>query len=47
MDQAQLTNIFLDQSKDLFWTVNLDFQLIYANKTYHSFMKEATGTEKS
>ncbi|NEN22149.1 PAS domain S-box protein [Cryomorpha ignava] len=26
--------------------VNLDFQLVYANKTYLSFMKEATGSEK-
>ncbi|REG82309.1 PAS domain S-box protein [Algoriphagus antarcticus] len=46
MEQTQLTNTFLDQSKDLFWIVNLDFQLIYANKRYLSLMKEVTGVEK-
>jgi len=46
MKQTQLTNLFLDQSKDLFWIVNSDLKLIYANKKYLSFMKEASGTEK-
>ncbi|MDI1315959.1 PAS domain-containing protein [Flavobacterium sp.] len=46
MNHSQLTNILLDQSKDLFWMVNLDFQLVYANKTYLTLMKEITGVEK-
>ncbi|BAO56223.1 PAS domain S-box protein [Nonlabens marinus] len=45
MDQAQLTNIFLDQSEDLLWIINLDLQLIYANKRYFNLIKEVTGKE--
>lgn len=43
MNHSQLTNILLDQSKDLFWMVNLDFQLVYANRAYLNLMKERTG----
>jgi PAS domain S-box-containing protein len=46
MKQTQLTNLFLDQSKDVFWIINSDFQLIYANKRYLSFMREVNGEEK-
>jgi PAS domain-containing protein len=46
MKQTQLTNLFLDQSNDLFWMIDLDFQLIYANKRYLSFMREVSGKEK-
>jgi PAS domain S-box-containing protein len=46
MNQTQLKNFFLDQSKDLFWMIDLDFQLIYANKKYQSSMKEVSGEEK-
>ena len=46
MKQSQLTNNFLDQSDDLFWMIDLDFKLIYANKEYLNFMKEMTGKEK-
>jgi PAS domain S-box-containing protein len=46
MKQTQLTKLFLDQSKDLFWIVNSDFQLIYANKSYLSFNKEVNGEDK-
>ena len=46
MKQTQLTNLFLDQSKDVFWIINSDFQLIYANKSYLSFMREVNGEEK-
>ena len=46
MKQTQLTNLFLDQSNDLFWMIDLDFQLIYANKSYLSFMREVSGKEK-
>ena len=46
MKQTQLPHLLLDQSKDLFWMINLDFQLIYANKSYLNLMKEITGVEK-
>ena len=46
MNQTHLKNLFLDQSKDLFWIIDLDFQLIYANKSYLSFMREVSGEEK-
>ena len=46
MKLTDLPHLLLDQSEDLFWIVNLDFQLIYANKTYLDFMKEMTGVEK-
>jgi PAS domain S-box-containing protein len=46
MNQSHLKNLFLDQSKDLFWMIDLDFQLIYANKRYLSFMKEVNGEKK-
>jgi PAS domain S-box-containing protein len=46
MDQTLLKNLFLDQSKDLFWMIDLDFQLTYANKRYLSSMKEVNGEEK-
>jgi len=42
----QLTEVYLDQSKDLVWMVDLEFQLIYANKSYLTFMKKRTGTER-
>jgi len=45
MKQSQLTNIFLDQSQKLIWIINLDFQLIYANKRYLSIVKTITGKE--
>jgi PAS domain S-box-containing protein len=46
MKQTNLTNLLLDQSKDLVWMINLDFQLIYANKAYLSLMRKITGVEK-
>jgi len=46
MNQPQLTNIFLDQNKDLIWIVNLEFHLVYANKAYLDHMKEVTGEQK-
>jgi PAS domain S-box-containing protein len=45
MKQPQLNNTFLDQSKDAIWVVNLDFQLMYANKTYLSILKTIIGRE--
>jgi PAS domain S-box-containing protein len=47
MNQTQLKNLFLDQSKDIFWMIDLDFKLIYANKKYQSSMKEFSGEEKN
>ena len=46
MNRDLLTQILLDQSKDLFWMIDLDFKLIFANKTYFNLMKEVTGVEK-
>ena len=36
----------MDQSKDLFWIIDLDLKLIYANKTYFNLAKETTGLER-
>jgi len=46
MMQIHLTHLLLDQSKDLIWMIDLNFQLVYANKTYLKLMKEMTGVEK-
>jgi PAS domain S-box-containing protein len=46
MKQLQLPNTFLDQSKDSLWMVNLDFKLIYANKTFLRIMHTITGKEQ-
>jgi PAS domain S-box-containing protein len=46
MMQTQLTNALLDQSKDLIWMIDKDFQLLYANKAYQSIMKAVIGMEK-
>lgn len=43
MKELQLPNTFLNQSKDSLWMVDLDFKLIYANKTYFSIMHTITG----
>jgi len=45
MNHTQLTQLLLDQSKDLIWMINLDFQLVYANKSYLSSVKMLTGKE--
>ena len=46
MELSNLTNRFLDQSKDAIWMVNLDFQLIYANKAYLLLIEEVAGVNK-
>lgn len=46
MNQDHLTKHLLDQSKDLIWIIDLEYRLIYSNKAYQNFMKEATGEEK-
>jgi len=46
MTKKQLSNLALDQSKDLIWIISKDFLLMYGNTTYFSFMKDAFGIEK-
>jgi len=46
MSQSLVTNIFLDQSEDPIWMIDLNFQLIYANKSYLNIVKEVTGKEQ-
>ncbi len=46
MIDNEFRNVLIEQSKDLFWVVNLDFQLVYGNKSYLEFMKKETGKEK-
>tara|TARA_R110002126_G_scaffold152203_3_gene299296 strand:+ start:4979 stop:6757 length:1779 start_codon:yes stop_codon:yes gene_type:complete len=46
LDLSQLTNLFIDQSKELYWIVNLDFELIYKNNSYISFVNEITNKKK-
>jgi PAS domain S-box-containing protein len=46
MNQDQLSQRFLNQSKDFIWIIDLEFRLIYANAAYQHFMKESTGSEK-
>jgi len=46
MNQTQLTNIYLDQSKDHIWIFNLDFQLLYANQRWLSLVKEVAGVDQ-
>jgi len=45
MKQMLLPQLLLNQSKDLFWIVDLDYKLIYGNKRYLSFMNQMTGGE--
>jgi hypothetical protein len=45
MKNSQLSNIFLDQSKDLFWVINRDYLLVEANKAYFNLAKTNTGKE--
>ncbi|MGV3611964.1 MAG: PAS domain S-box protein [Fluviicola sp.] len=44
--QPLLSHVILDQNKDLIWVIDKDFQLIYGNTTYFSFMKDEFGIEK-
>lgn len=45
-NNSPLTSSFLDQSEDPIWMIDLDFQLIYANKSYLNIVKEVTGKEQ-
>jgi len=46
MSKSHFPNIFLDQSKDPIWMIDLDYRLIYANKTYLELVKNITGKEQ-
>lgn len=46
MSQTNLPSLLLDQSKDFVWTVDIDFNLIYANSSYLSVVKMVTGKEQ-
>ncbi|WP_179020118.1 PAS domain S-box protein [Winogradskyella forsetii] len=46
MTKEQLSNLFVEQSKDLIWMINPNFDLIFANKAYLSLMKQITGQDK-
>mgnify|MGYP006171437327 FL=1 len=45
MNESELTQKLLNQSKDLIWIVDLDYKLIYANKKYLNTIKILTGKE--
>jgi len=45
MTQTKLSDLLPDQSKDLIWMINPDFQLIFANSSYLSLVKMVTGKE--
>ena len=46
MDNEQYINHLFNQTKDLIWIVDRDFNLVYANNAYQKVMKEVTGAEK-
>ncbi len=46
MTQTQLINTFLDQSKHPIWIINLNYQLIYANRAYQDFIKDVSGEKR-
>nr|MBC7613544.1 PAS domain S-box protein [Pseudopedobacter sp.] len=46
MTENYLSNLLLDQSKDLIWMIDIDLKLVYANKSYLNLMKAMTGVEK-
>jgi PAS domain S-box-containing protein len=45
MKENKLSNLLIDQSKDFIWMIDLDFNLIYANKSYLKQSIEITGAE--
>lgn len=46
MTKEQLSILFLEQSKDSIWIVDIDYKLIYANKTFLGIMQSFTGKEQ-
>ena len=45
MNQTDLSNLLLEQSKDVIWIVDKDFRLIYFNSAYLRIMKDLAGAE--
>ncbi|MBC5842115.1 PAS domain S-box protein [Flavobacterium sp. F-380] len=46
MKQNDYTTQLLDQSAALFWVVDRDYLLVYANKSYQNLMLQGTGAKK-
>jgi PAS domain S-box-containing protein len=46
MMQKQLSDLLLNQSKELIWMVNSKFELIYANTAYLAFQKKISRVDK-
>jgi PAS domain S-box-containing protein len=46
MKKNQYSDLLLDQTKDLFWAVDQNLYLVYANRAYLDLMREVTGEEK-
>ncbi len=46
MPQTHLSNLLLQQSKDLIWIINPNFELVYGNSSYLSFVKMVTGHDQ-
>ena len=46
MTNNQLYNQLIDQSKDLIWMIDSNFQLVYANDSYYNFFKDVIGVER-
>lgn len=45
MDQNQVYRALFEESKDLIWVIDLDFNLVFANKAYLGRMKDLTGLD--
>ncbi|MEO6546381.1 MAG: hypothetical protein ABIN94_00215 [Ferruginibacter sp.] len=46
MLKDQLLNLLPDQSNDLFWVIDADLRLIYANKSYLNLINAISGVEQ-
>jgi PAS domain-containing protein len=46
MKQFDYATQLLDQSKDLFWVIDDQYLLVYANKSYQNLMVQGTGAPK-
>ncbi len=45
MGENHFKNLLLEQTKDLIWMIDSNYQLVYANKSYLNVMKEISGKE--
>ena len=46
MNNKQYSELLLNQTKDLIWMIDPNFNLVYANEAYLELMKSVTGNEK-